>query len=171
MANISQAKGSYFFKFPAQNVKHVLSVIERLAEELEDSHYSTILDFSYDDPLTEISTDQNDPTQAHLHIYFIGNGRWNYANNIEWFKTDPALSGILSEIKGLKLEIEYIDYTHNIDPMAGYIPFGEGKALLTVSDTQEVNIIKNDLKIQPLTRELFLEYELGEESDFPNLIK
>lgn len=168
MANISQAKGSYVFKFPAQNVEHVLSVIERLAEELEDSHYSTILDFSYDDPLTEISTDQNDPTQAHLHIYFIGNGRWNYSNNIEWFKTDPTLNSILSEIKGLKLEIEYIDYTCNIDPTAGYALFGEGKALLTISEEQEVNIIKNDFNAQPLTRELYLEYELGKESNYPN---
>lgn len=170
MANISQAKGSYIFKFPAQNVEHAFSVIERLSEVLEDSHYSTILDFSYDDPLTELSTEQNDPTQAHLHIYFTGNGRWNYSNNIEWFKTDPTLNSILSEIKELELEIEYIDYTCDIDPTAGYALFGEGKALLTVSDGQ-VNIIKNDLKVQPLTRELFLEYELGEESDFPNLIK
>lgn len=168
MANISQAKGSYIFKFPAQNVEHVLSVIERLAEVLEESHYSTILDFSHDDPLTEISTDQNDPTQVHLHIYFIGNGRWNYSNNIEWFKTDPTLNGILSEIKGLELEIEYIDYTRDIDPTAGYALFGEGKALLTASKEQEVNILKNDLKVQPLTRELYLEYELGEESDYPN---
>ena len=168
MANISQAKGSYIFKFPAQNIEHVLSVIERLAEELEDAYYSTILDFSNDDPLTEISTDQNDPTQAHLHIYFISNGRWNYSNNIEWFKTDPTLNGILSEIKGLKLEIEYIDYTCNIDPTAGYALFGEGRALLIVSKEQEVNILKNDLKVQPLTRELYLEYELGEESDYPN---
>lgn len=167
MANISQVKGSYVFKFPAQNVEHVLSVIERLAEELEDSHYSTILDFSYDDPLTEISTDQNDSTQAHLHIYFIGNGRWNYSNNIEWFKTDPTLNSILSEIKELELEIEYIDYTCDIDPTAGYALFGEGKALLIVSDGQ-VNIIKNDLKVQPLTREPYLEHELGEESDYPN---
>ena len=168
MANISQAKGSYIFKFPAQNVKHALSVIERLAEVLEESYYSTILDFSYDDPLTEISTDQNDPTQVHLHIYFIGNGRWNYSNNIEWFKTDPALSVILSEIKGLELEIEYIDYTLGIDHTTGYALFGEGEALLTISEEQEVNIIKNDFKVQPLTRELYLEYELGEESDYPN---
>ena len=146
----------------------MLSVIERLAEELEDSHYSTILDFPYDDSLTELSTDQNDPTQVHLHIYFIGNGRWNYSNNIEWFKTDPILNSMLSEIKGLEVEIEYIDYTYNVDPMAGYIPFGEGKALLTVSEEQEVNILKNDLKVQPLTRELYLEHELGEESDYPN---
>lgn len=171
MANISQAKGSYIFKFPAQNVGHVLSVIERLSEVLEDSHYSTILDFSYDDSLTELSTDQNDPTQVPLHIYFIGNGRWNYSNNIEWFKTDPILNSILSEIKGLELEIEYIDYTCDIDPTTGYALFGEGKALLTVSYVQGVNIIKNDLKVKPLTRELYLEHELGEESDFPNLIK
>ena len=161
MANISQAKGSYVFKFPTQNVEHVLSVIERLAEVLEESYYSTILDFYQDDSLTELSTDQNDPTQAHLHIYFIGNGRWNYS------KTDPILNGILSEIKGLDLEIEYIDYTRGIDPTAGYALFGEGKALLTVSDGQ-VNIIKNDFKVQPLTRGLYLEYELGEESDYPN---
>lgn len=167
MANISQAKGSYVFKFSAQNVGHVLSVIERLSEVLEDSHYSTILDFSYDDPLTELSTDQNDSTQTRLHIYFTGNGRWNYSNNIEWLKTDPILNSILSEIKGLELEIEYIDYTRGIDPTTGYALFGEGKALLTVSDGQ-VNIIKNDLKVQPLTRELYLEHELGEESDYPN---
>ena len=78
------------------------------------------------------------------------------------------MSGILSEIKGIELEIEYIDYTRNIDPTAGYALFGEGKALLTISEEQEVNIIKNDFKVQPLTRELYLEYELGEESDYPN---
>lgn len=119
MANISNAKGVYIFKFEKDNVEAVIDFIKLMKQELEKGDYTTYLSKS---TLKEITVSKiinesyvDNDGKLVFEVHFDGFGRWSYAENIErtfdWIFEDKKHIEFFSNNKSnIEITIEYVDF-------------------------------------------------------------
>lgn len=133
MANPSEASGEYYFNFSKTNTtpSEQLDFIKKISHYLRYNtaygdenatpclvayHTQLDLDLTDEDILSELRP-QDDGTIS-FSTTFQGVGRWNYANNAEFFKTE-GLKETIQAIEGVEILILFDDSLPN-ENLVGY---------------------------------------------------